>query len=135
MALRVAVDTSFLIDLERERSRGETGPARVWLEQNADADLVLSVVAFGEFAEGFEGADSPHLELVRNTHELEPIDAAVALEYAKQARRLRRAGRLIGSNDLWIASTALRHQIPVVTRNQAGFRRVEGLTVLTYRSD
>lgn len=39
---------------------------------------------------------------------------------------------LIGTNDLWIAATALVHGLPVVTRNTAEFGRVHSLQVVSY---
>ncbi len=38
----------------------------------------------------------------------------------------------IGANDMWIAATALVHQMPVVTNNPDEFRRVAGLEVMAY---
>jgi len=38
-------------------------------------------------------------------------------------------GRLIGANDLMIASTALAHGLIVVTHNTEEFRRIDGLAV------
>jgi predicted nucleic acid-binding protein len=133
MAPRVSVDTSFLIDLERERIRGGKGGAHEWLDEHDSSELFLSVVALAEFAEGFADPNDPHLAAVRQCHHVLPIDADIALEYARQARRLRRLGRLIGSNDLWIAVTALCHETPIVTANASQFRRVQGLEVLEYR--
>ena len=37
----------------------------------------------------------------------------------------------LGENDLWIASTALYHRIPLVSRDRA-FPRVPGLRVVGY---
>jgi tRNA(fMet)-specific endonuclease VapC len=47
-------------------------------------------------------------------------------------RDLQSSGKLIGANDLWIAATALVHQLPVVTRNAEDFQRVRMLEVLPY---
>ena len=60
------------------------------------------------------------------------VDAQVSLLYGQNARRLRESGQLIGSNDLWIGCTAIRHGVPLVTRNDQHFDRISGLTVLTY---
>ena len=38
----------------------------------------------------------------------------------------------LSANDLWIAATALANQVPVVTRNDREFSRVQGLQVLSY---
>jgi predicted nucleic acid-binding protein len=43
-------------------------------------------------------------------------------------------GRLIGTNDLWIAATALAHRRPVVTNKVAELSRVEGLDVIAFQA-
>ena len=40
--------------------------------------------------------------------------------------------QLIGANDMWIAATALAHDMSVVTNNKTEFERVPGLGVITY---
>ncbi len=66
-------------------------------------------------------------------HTLLPVDAQVALLWGALTRRLRRTGQLIGSNDLWIAATSLRHGLPLVTADAGHFGRIEGLEVVGYR--
>lgn len=134
MAGRVAFDTTFLIDFQRERTRGETdGPAHAFLGTDPDVELLLPAVALGEFAEGFDDAEDPVLRTVRELHVPLPIDEETALVYGRITRALRAAGKLIGTNDLWIAASSIRHDVPLVTANVAEFRRVEGVQLLPYR--
>lgn len=134
MAGRVAFDTTFLIDFQRERARGEVdGPAHAFLNADPDVELLLPATALGEFAEGFDNVEDPVLRTVRELHVLLPIDEETALAYGRITRALRAAGTLIGANDLWIAATSIRHEVPLVTANVAEFRRVEGIQILPYR--
>lgn len=134
MALRVSLDTTFLIDLQRERSKRDgTGPAHRFLERSPDAELFLAAVALGEFAEGFSSAEHPLVQIVRRQHVLLSVDERTALIYAGLVRDLRARGMLIGTNDLWIGSVSLRHQLPLVTANEEHFGRIDGLEVLKYR--
>ena len=134
MAGRVALDTTFLIDLQRERTRGGTeGVAHRFLRADLELELHLSTVVLGEFAEGFDDENHPVLRVVRELHVLLPVDEETALTYGRLTRALRRQGRLIGTNDLWIAAASLRHGLPLVTANPADFSRVDGLDVVTYR--
>jgi len=136
VALRLSLDTTFLIDLQRERSRREPeGPAHRFLRRSPDARLYLSAVALAEFAEGFVSAEHPIVRAVREQHNLLPIDEETALIYAGVVRDLRSQGRLIGTNDLWIGSSSLRFRLPVVTADVEHFRRIEGLEVIGYRAD
>lgn len=134
MALRLSLDTTFLIDLQRERSRSEIdGPAHRFLQRSPDAELFLSVVALGEFAEGFFSAEHPAVRMVRQQHSLLPLDEETALLYAGLVRDLRSQGKLIGANDLWIGASSLRFRLPILTSNVDHFRRIDGLEVLAYR--
>ena len=72
------------------------------------------------------------LNTTRMQYEFMPADEETALSYAKLYRDLRERSCLIGANDLWIAAHALRHDLPLVTRNLAEFERVPGLRVMTY---
>lgn len=134
MAGLVAFDTTFLIDLQRERARGRSdGPAHRFLAADRERELHLSATALGEFSEGFDDRDDPVLRIVRELHVLLVTDEETALEYGRITRRLRTEGRLIGTNDLWIAAASIRHGIPLVTANTHELARVDGLEVLGYR--
>lgn len=133
MALRLSVDTTFLIDLQRERSAGDDGAAHQFLKRSPDAELFLSTIALGEFAEGFDQAEHPIVVAMRDGHTLVPVDDQIALVYARVVRELRRRGELIGANDLWIGCTSLRLGIPLVTANVEHFRRIDGLGIAQYR--
>ncbi len=134
MAGRVALDTSFLIDLQRERLQGQDqGAAHEFLRSAPETELVLPVSVLGEFAEAFERSDHPVLRAVRELHTLLDVDEASALVYGRLARELRARGTLIGTNDLWVAATCVSHDVPLVTANVAHFRRVPDLEVIGYR--
>jgi tRNA(fMet)-specific endonuclease VapC len=56
-----------------------------------------------------------------------PFDDAAAEQYGNVRSLLKREGRLIGANDLLIASIALATGSTLVTRNVDEFSRVPGL--------
>ena len=58
------------------------------------------------------------------------INAETAWHYGVQYRDLAKRGELIGTNDLWIAASALAHQLPLATGNTNEFQRVSGLSVI-----
>ena len=126
------LDTCFLIDLQRERRRGKAGGAHDFAESRRGERSFLSVIAWGEFAEGFAEIEENGLMAFRNSFEILPIDEPTAWQYSRIVRVLRSRGQLIGSNDLWIAATALAHGMPLVTRNAAEFGKIPGLGVIVY---
>jgi len=126
------LETSFLIDLEREHSRGAPGPAVAFLEANGDARLYLPFIVAGELAAGTSLADRARWEAFLAPFYVLASSADVSWEYGRAYRYLQENGRLIGGNDLWIAATALAYRMPVVTRNVEHYRRVPGLEVEAY---
>lgn len=61
-----------------------------------------------------------------------PVDLAVAAQWARLRAALAASGRRVGPNDLWIAATAVVHELPVVTQDDdfAPLDGVRGLRVI-----
>ena len=72
------VDTTFLIDLEREIRRRTPGPAAAFLRERAGAGIAVSMVAAAELGEGYEDAGRVSVERFLGNFELLPIDADTA---------------------------------------------------------
>lgn len=132
MARGLILETTFLVDLERETRRGEHGRAYALLGEEPEARLCISLISAGEMACGPDTNDRGAWdELFRRFEVLEP-DRDVSWRYGRTFRYLRDQGLSIGTNDLWIAATALVHDMPLVTRNDGEFRRVPELEVRSY---
>jgi tRNA(fMet)-specific endonuclease VapC len=125
------LETTFLIDLEREHHRS-AGSAVAFLEANPDARLYLPFVVAGELAAGASLSSRTRWESFLAPFYVLPSTPDVSWEYGRAFRYLKDNGRLIGGNDLWIASTAIAYQMPVVTRNAEHYGRVPGVEVETY---
>ena len=128
----VILETTFLIDLERETARSEVGPAQRFLEEHATEAFYLTFTIAGELAAGIEANDRGRWETFVAPFHVLPCTHDVCWRYGRVSRNLREAGLLIGSNDIWIAATALAFELPVVTANQRHYRRVADLTVVGY---
>ncbi|MBJ7518312.1 MAG: PIN domain-containing protein [Solirubrobacteraceae bacterium] len=65
------------------------------------------------------------LSAVRSAFPLLPVDAEVASCWSRIAATELEAGRRVRLHDAWIAATALRHGVPVVTQDAdfSSFRR------------
>lgn len=100
-----------------------------------DGRLMTSVIAEGEIRFGIsrlpEGKKRRRLSsllarVIEDLHGVLPITRDIAARYAVVKSELWRSGKPIGENDLWIAATALEHQLRVVTSDR-DLAHVEGL--------
>jgi len=126
------LDTTFLIDLQREMEAGRPGPAARWIQENGEEEAGISAVAWGEFLEGMRGRSHPVLQEIVGRFPVWPVQEEEAEVYGRVVRGLRQQGRLVGSNDLWIACTALTKSAPLLTRNVEEMARIPGLRVMGY---
>lgn len=58
-----------------------------------------------------------------------PVDDTLKV-YVHLFVDLRRANQMIGPHDLWIAASALEHELPLLTHNRSEFSRVPGLKLV-----
>jgi tRNA(fMet)-specific endonuclease VapC len=129
----VILESTFLVDFERERKRGEVGAAVHFLRRHADVSFAITFTIAGELAAGQSlGMDREKWEGFIRPFRLYGFNSDVAWMFGHSFRQLQRDGFMIGANDLWIASTALANGVAVVTRNHREFSRVNGLEVLSY---
>jgi predicted nucleic acid-binding protein len=129
---QLILESTFLIDLEREHQRGRPGGAIEFLEAQEDARLYLPFVVAGELAAGISMRERARWEAFVAPFYVLPSTPDVSWHFGRAFRHLRDNGNLIGANDLWIAATGLAYGMPVVTRNADHFRRVPGLEVESY---
>lgn len=127
------LDSTFLVDFEREIRCKEFGPVGMFLQNNGDEVLCITFTIAGELAAG----DSLRGDREKWGAFLSPFrflsyTPEVGWRFGIIYRRLRAAGMLIGANDLWIAATALAYGQPLVARNAADFKRIDGLEVHGY---
>jgi tRNA(fMet)-specific endonuclease VapC len=126
------LETSFLIDFERENSRGAPGPALAFLEAHEDARLYITFTVAGELAAGASLGERARWEEFLAPFHILAFNADVSWEYGRAYRYLQENGQFIGGNDLWIAATGLAYRMPIVTRNIEHYRRVPGLQIVEY---
>lgn len=102
-----------------------------------EASLYMSVVSQGELLAGVEWAQGLRrkrrlLELyeqvVAMATAILPVTPQVAERYAQIYAQLRQKGRLIQTNDIWIAASALVYDMILVSADRH-FRLIDGLMV------
>lgn len=132
-------DTSFLVDLLRERRRGGGGPAHDVLDAIADEDEAgVSVHAVCELHVGAALAAHPARELagvrrlVSSLSVAVPDPATFPDTYARLLAHLQRRGTPVATTDLLIGTAAVEAAAPLVTRNEKHFDPIPDLDVRSY---
>lgn len=121
----VLLDSSFLIELEREIEGGQAGPAVRWLQQNrrrAARPLLVSAISVAEFLEGF---DDSSRGLAFISHFVpQGLGFKQAVKCAELQRRARAFGRRLGENDAWQVAVAECAAAAIVGRDRPAFERL-----------
>lgn len=107
--------------------------------QESPASLRLSSIVRSELAFGAQNSSraAENLRLIAAFWEpfvSLPFDDQGAERYGAIRAELKRQGRLIGANDLFIAATALAFDLTLVTHNTREFSRVPGLRLEDWKA-
>jgi len=95
---------------------------------------VMSVITYGELHHGANKSSDrsrshSYLEELIQEIPVEDLTASVAEAYGRIRATLQKQGRVIGSNDIWIAAHAMSLDVTLATNNEREFLRVTGLSV------
>ena len=119
-------DTSVFIARETGRPLGEL-PDEIAVSVITAAELEFGVLRAADATSRARRLAT--LSAVRSAYPLLPIDAATASCFARLADEQLRAGRKPRRHDTWIAATALRHGVAVLTQD-ADFSAFESVRVI-----
>ena len=132
MERSLILETTFLIDFERERKSGE-GATLTFLRGRSDHRLLITHTIAGEMACGSSLSARKRWEAFVKPFRILVWTPEVDWRYGQIFSYLKSQGLMIGANDLWIAATAIVYGCPVVTANTDHFSRVPNLEILSYR--
>jgi len=126
-AERGLLDTSIFIASESGRDLDEASlPDESAISPITVAELHVGVLAATDV--DTRARRLATLEAIADVETL-PIDNAVAASWALLRIHLAESKRRLNVNDLWIAATALAHDLPVVTQDD-DFNPIEGISGL-----
>ena len=124
------LDTDICIYLAKDRYPQVT--AR--FERLKPEQPVMSAITYGELQYGANKSTNPSrtlsqlAELIQDI-QVENLPQSAAQAYGKIRAELEAQGRVIGSNELWIAAHAMSLDVTLATNNDREFLRVTGLSV------
>ncbi len=110
-----------ILDTNALSAIADDDPAAVRLFRDA-ASIELPAIVLGEYRFGI--AQSRHRkeyekwleELIAATRVL-PVDQETTKQYAQVRTELKKAGKPIPSNDLWIAALCRQHRLPLMSQD------------------
>ncbi len=106
------------------------------LELLAPQGIGLSIISIAELYEGVLYSTTPQrneealhdfLESVEILH----LEDGICQTFARERGRLRAAGMIIGDFDIMIGSTAIYHELTLLTNNRRHFERMDGLSIIS----
>ncbi len=127
------LDTNIL----SETIRPKPSPGvELWFASVDENDLFMSVVTLAEIRDGIELMPPEKrrerldqwqtFDLLERFHgRMLDIDATTAIECGRVMARTHKSGRAVDVMDAFIAATALRHNLALVTRNTVDFENLD----------
>ena len=119
-----------ILDTNALSAIADNEPAAVRIFSHA-ATIELPVIVLGEYCFGIAQSrrrseyETWLEELIAATRVL-PVDEETSGHYAQVRAELKKAGRPVPSNDLWIAALSRQHRLPLMSQDQH-FDAVQGL--------
>ncbi len=129
--MKFLIDTDWVIN--HLRGKDET---RLKLKEFRSFGLGISVISVAELYEGVYQSKNPNqakaeLEALLSLFSSLGIDRDICRIFGQERARLRKQGKLIDNFDLMIASTAIYHNLILLTNNRKHFEEIEGLKIIS----
>lgn len=127
----VVVDTDVISFLLKDDTR-----AQLYRQHLQDKTLVLSFMTVAElyqwaYQRNWGEKRLAWLEDRLHSFVIAPYDNELCRRWAILCVERQRLGKPISAQDAWIAATAVRHEVPLVTHNQFDFADITGLTIIS----
>jgi tRNA(fMet)-specific endonuclease VapC len=123
---RYALDTNIVSALISNESRAVQYVAV--RNDLALPSIVIGELYYGAFCSGKVAANLAKVEFIIQKATVLNCDHQTALLYGEIKQRLRKKGRPIPENDVWIAALAMQYETILATRD-AHFNEVDGLKI------
>ena len=124
--MEIILDTNTIIDIFKGKINTE-------LIEISDKNFFVSIISVGELYFGAENSSNPqkHIEQINlflQTVTVIYIDVDTSKKYAKVRAQLKKIGRPIPENDIWIAAMTIQNNLLLVS-NDKHFDNIVGLNL------
>jgi predicted nucleic acid-binding protein len=120
---RILIDTSILIDHLRKTQKEKT----LFYRLSSQYEYVISAITEFEFSVGSTPKNRDFTQQLLAVLPVLPFDSASVKTATGIYRHLKSTNKLISLADLFIAATAITHDLQLLTLNRKHFERVESL--------
>jgi predicted nucleic acid-binding protein len=127
----ILLDTNIVSYLFKQDTRAELYAEH--LRNREPAIAVMTVAELFQWAavRGWGEARLTRLEQHLERYTMLPVDVDTCRQWALVRAVRSAAGLPISPQDAWVAATALRYKLPLVTHNPDDFQQIPNLTVIT----
>jgi predicted nucleic acid-binding protein len=120
---RLLIDTSVLIDHLRKSQKDQT----TFYQLTFHYDYNISAITAFEFSVGTTPRNRQFIEALTANIPILPFDSTCVQNAVEIYHNLKIRNQLISLPDIFIAATALTHNLQLLTLNQKHFERIENL--------
>jgi tRNA(fMet)-specific endonuclease VapC len=93
--------------------------------------VTVGELYFGAYRKGWTPERLADLKDRLRSVTIVPYDELLCLTYARIKAEIQRKGKVVAPNDLWIAASAVRHSIPLVSNNKKHFESIPSLVLIS----
>jgi len=121
----ILIDTSILIDHLRNKQKDKT----IFYQLTFRYDYIISSITEFEFLVGSTPPNREFVEKLLARLPVLPFDSGCVKTATEIYRNLKTHNQLISLPDLFIAATAITHNLPLLTLNRKHFERIQNLNI------
>src|SRR3954451_24581159 len=125
------VDTDVLSFLFKSDSRSQLYSQHLAGKLLVVSFMTVAELEYGAFKSNWGVPRMRQLEAHIQQFVIYPFDRSMCRVWAQITDSVRRQGRTIHTADAWIAATAVRHSIPLISHNRKDYQAAPGLTLIS----
>ena len=129
--MTVLLDTNIVSYLFKNDTRVQTYAPHLLNNELAIAIMTVAELLQWAAIRNWGIAQTQRLEAAMNTYTILPVDIETCRWWATIRAQRRFAGQPIAPQDAWIAATALRYNLPLITHNPSDYQQIAALTIIT----
>ena len=129
----ILIDSSVIALLLKGDSRAQSCAPRLWGRKPALSFITVAELFQWAAARNWDQSRIDQLGQYLQDYVILPFDVDLCRLWGEIRARCRADGQPISPQDAWIAATALRYHLPLLTHDPGAFKIVRGLELIAVR--